>query len=87
MLAQFVHPHLHRNHREVMDDPRAWPRFMARTRYFRHLAQHHWLHHNYPNCNYNLLLGGDWLLGVHRRADADDLVAMQSIGLWVRSGD
>jgi hypothetical protein len=87
MLAQFVHPHLHRNHREVMDDPRAWPRFMARTRYFRHLAQHHWLHHTYPNCNYNLLLGGDWLLGVHRRADADDLVAMQSIGLWVRSGD
>jgi hypothetical protein len=83
MLAQFIHPHLHRNHAEVARDPRAWLRFAARTSYFRYLAQHHWLHHRYPNCNYNLLLGGDWLLRVHRRAGADDLEAMRSIGLWV----
>jgi hypothetical protein len=83
MLAQFVHPHLHRSYDDVSRDDRASIRVMARTWYFRALAQHHWLHHQHPNCNYNLLLGGDWLLGVHRRASAADFERMREIGLWV----
>jgi hypothetical protein len=83
LLAQFVHPYLHRRNADVGKDRRALIRFMARTRYFRYLARHHWLHHRYTDCNYNLLLGGDWLLGVHRRASADDLAAMHAIGIWV----
>jgi len=77
MLAQFVHPHLHRRHDDVSRDDRTW----IRVWYFRPLAQHHWLHHHHPNCNYNLLLGGDWLLGVHRRARAADFEHMREIGL------
>lgn len=81
-LAQWVHPCLHMPYAEIA--ARApWPvQHFARSWYFRRLAIHHWVHHRYEQCNYNLLMGGDWLLGQHRRASARDLVEMRRIGLW-----
>jgi hypothetical protein len=57
-------------------------RVLAKTAYFRYLARHHWLHHRYTNRNYNLLLGGDYVLGVSRKANNEDLDEIHSIGLW-----
>ncbi|HET6378302.1 MAG TPA: hypothetical protein VFG05_08375 [Methylocella sp.] len=82
VFSQFVHPYLHMRHELVLKQGPALIRLFARTRYFKYLARHHWLHHRYMGCNYNLLLGGDVLLGVHRRAALQDLDAMRAIGLW-----
>src|SRR3984893_18188892 len=73
LLAQFVHPYLHMRYDAVMQRGPIVIRVLARTAYFKYLARHHWLHHRYTNCNYNLLLGGDYVLGVHRSAAAQDI--------------
>jgi hypothetical protein len=81
LLAMLVHPYLHLSHSEVL---RRCPRPMAvllGTRYFRAVARHHYLHHVYQRCNFNLLMGGDWLLGTHRRASVDDLREMAELGI------
>lgn len=81
LLAQVVHPYLHMRHDEVMVQAPLHIRVLARTWYFRHLARHHWLHHRYGDCNYNLLLGGDVVLRVHRMASREDVEAMERQGL------
>jgi hypothetical protein len=51
------------------------------SRYIRAVRRHHYLHHKYLDCNFNLLLGGDWLLGVHRSPTPANLDAMSEIGI------
>jgi hypothetical protein len=82
LLAQFVHPYLHMRYDSVMKCGPIAIKMLARTAYFKYLARHHWLHHRYTHCNYNLLLGGDYVLGVHRSATAQDIDEMHAIGLW-----
>jgi hypothetical protein len=82
MLAQFIHRYLHMRYRDVIDRGPFVIRVLAKTAYFRYLARHHWLHHRYTNCNYNLLLGGDYVLGVWWNANNEDLDEIRSIGLW-----
>lgn len=73
LLAQYVHPYLHMTHAEARQRaPRLMRLFMA-TPYFRYLFRHHWLHHRHPDWNFNLVLGGDFLLGTHRRATEAEL--------------
>ena len=80
-LAHFIHPYLHMDYATALKTAR-WPvRLFLRTRVFRFIAAHHWLHHTYEDCNFNLLLGGDVLLGVQRLPSADDLKQMQAIGM------
>jgi hypothetical protein len=80
MLAQFIPAYLHMRYRDVIDRGPFVVRALAKTAYFRYLARHHWLHHRYTNCNYNLLLGGDYVLGVWRRAENEDLDDMALLG-------
>src|ERR1019366_9948121 len=82
MLAQFIHPYLHMRYGDVIDRGPFVVRVLAKTAYFRYLARYHWLHNRYTNCNYNLLLGGDYVLGVWRKANNEDLDEIRSIGLW-----
>ena len=56
---------------------------ILQTRSFRYLARHHWLHHHYEDSNYNLLLGGDIILGYHRKPRLQDLEKMARTGLPV----
>lgn len=83
MLAQVVHPYLHMRHAEVIEQAPPVMRMLADTRWFRFLARHHWLHHRYGDCNFNLMPGGDIILGVNRRASPADLEAMRRVGLAV----
>ncbi|MFZ1804985.1 MAG: hypothetical protein WAU05_13750 [Nitrospira sp.] len=64
-LAMFVHPYLHRRHDAIAE---ASPvlRWMFKPGYIRFLRQHHYPHHRYSDCNFNLLLGGDVMLGQYR---------------------
>lgn len=82
-LSRWFHPYLHRDHEAAVREAPRWVGRLLRTSYFRAVARHHFLHHKYPNSNFNLLLGGDWLLGVHRRATRADLDEMSAIGLRI----
>ena len=57
------------------------------TPYFKFLAQHHYLHHRYVNCNFNLLLGGDVICRKQRFPNEEDLIEMKKLGLFVKSKD
>src|SRR5262249_22322250 len=72
-LSRWIHPYLHQNRAMPAEEPPWWVAWLLRTTYFRAVARHHFLHHKYPDCNFNLLLGGDWLLGVHRSPSHGDI--------------
>jgi len=82
VLAQFVHPYIHMEYSQISSTAPLILRAFSTTLYFRYLASHHWLHHRYEDCNYNLLLGGDIVLGFHRSPTASDFAEMQAIGMW-----
>jgi hypothetical protein len=74
---------LHRSYECGIQESPCCVAWFLRTSYFREVARHHYLHHKYPNSNFNLLLGGDWLLLVNRRATRTDIEEMKKIGLRV----
>jgi hypothetical protein len=81
LLSMFVHPYLHLPHEEAV---RLAPRPLAlllKSRYGRAVARHHYVHHVYQRFNFNLLMGGDRLLGTYLQASPDDLLAMEAIGI------
>ena len=57
-------------------------RFFSDWPIYKFLARHHYLHHAYPNKNFNVVLPiADYVLGTHIRASQSDLNEMQRIGL------
>ena len=82
-ITIFLHPYLHRRHSEAVREAPGAIRWLLHTRYIRAAARNHYLHHKYIRCNYNLLLGGDYLLSQHRAATADDLEEMRRLGVPV----
>ena len=81
LLSMLIHPYLHREHEAATREAPAVLAFLLKTRYFQAVSRHHYLHHKYPECNFNLLLGGDFLLGTYRKAGAQDLREIAAIGL------
>jgi hypothetical protein len=50
---------------------------------YKFLARHHFLHHRYPNRNFNVVFPlADYVLGTNVRANEDDLKYMQQAGLF-----
>lgn len=83
ILSNYVHPYLHMPYEEARAKAPWLLSMLLGTRYVRAVARHHFLHHRYINRNFNLLLGGDWLRGKVRRANARDLAEMRRIGIRV----
>jgi len=83
MSSMFLHPYLHMRYDDSLRTAPPFLRWFLRTRYCRFIYRHHYLHHRYVRCNYNLLFGGDFLLGVYRRATPEDLEDIRAIGLPV----
>lgn len=81
LLSNYVHPYLHMRHRDAVKQAPAWLAVLLRTSYFRMMARHHYLHHRYVACNFNLLLGGDWLRRVSRQPGELDMPLMKALGL------
>ncbi len=79
-MSKYLHPLVHK--------PELWaqaPTFfkkISRTRYMRWVFENHLLHHKHLNCNFNLLLGGDYLVGAHRFPSGKEKVEIQK--LWER---
>ncbi|WP_437672259.1 hypothetical protein [Sorangium sp. So ce131] len=76
-----LHPYLHMPRAEAMARASAPMRWLLDTRYVRFISRHHYLHHRYMHCNYNLLWLGDVLLGRHRRPSDKDVEEMRKIGM------
>lgn len=81
MMSKFIHPCLHMRHDEALRAASGFKRWLLQTHYMKFIARHHYLHHRHMKYNFNLLWGGDFLLGVHRRPSSKDLVKMRALGL------
>jgi hypothetical protein len=57
-------------------------RFFATWSAYKFVARHHYLHHRYPDKNFNVAFPvGDWLFGTVARASEDDRRAMEAEGI------
>lgn len=83
LMSMWIHPLLHRAHGDAAGRTSPLGRWLLKTRYMKAVVRGHYLHHRYINCNYNLLLGGDYLFGAYRRPSAADLKDMARLGLPV----
>jgi hypothetical protein len=80
LLSRTVHKHIHRPYGQGKDGG-AVVEWLLASRYGRMMIRHHWLHHRYNDVNFNLLLGGDWILGVGRLPSNEDLSRMEADGI------
>lgn len=78
-----LHPYLHMRYEDALKKASPPMRWFLGTAYCRFIYRHHYLHHRYVRCNYNLMFGGDWLLGVHRPPAPEDLENLRALGLPV----
>jgi hypothetical protein len=87
LLSMIVHPFIHLDQsgaQKVAPKPVAW---LLRTRYLQAAVKNHYVHHEQPDRNFNLLLGGDVLWGVHRAPTEAELSKMESLGLLSHSAE
>ena len=57
-------------------------RFFAKWAAYKFVARHHFLHHRYPDKNFNVAFPvGDWLFGTVAKVSDDDLAAMRAEGI------
>jgi hypothetical protein len=83
LMSRVIHPYLHQPYQDALNNAHGAVRWALSTSYMRYLWRHHWLHHQYPQWNFNLVLGGDWLRGAHRVPSEEDRQRMREIGLPV----
>ncbi len=83
LMSEFIHPLLHLTYDEAREAAPPLLKPLVATRYFRYVACHHWLHHRHMDVNFNLMLGGDYILGRHRAPTRAELAEMAAIGLCV----
>ena len=81
LMSEFIHPLLHMDYQIAQQQAHPILKPILKTRYFKYLAHHHWLHHRHPKYNFNLMLGGDWLFGCHRKATTEEITEMKALGL------
>jgi len=81
LSSMLLHPYLHMTRAEALARA-SWPmRLCLQSRYVRFISRHHFLHHRYVHCNYNLLWLGDFLLGRHRSPSEKDRADMRGLGM------
>ncbi len=81
LITKYVHPYLHQRYEIAMAEAPPIIRRILATRYMKISAQNHYMHHEYLHCNYNLLLGADYLLGHYRPPSTRDYENMRRIGV------
>ena len=65
VLSKYLHPFLHEEN-PISKSTSTIMKHFLNSRYFLYIQLYHYIHHRYPLCNFNLMLGGDYLLGVAR---------------------
>jgi hypothetical protein len=82
LLSMHLHPLMHMPYEKAANTPGVTG-FIMKTSVVRWIVRHQWLHHRYEESNFNLLPGGDFLLGTHLSASPDDLREMAQEGIPV----
>lgn len=77
LFSKYLHPLVH--HPEEISSASLIVQRVARTKYMRRVVQNHFLHHKYSDTNFNLLLGGDYLLGVRQRMSKEDHLEFEAL--------
>lgn len=83
-LAECIHPYIHLPYSDALRLTNGPMKLFVRSSYFKYLASHHFIHHKYIDCNFNLVLGGDYFLRCHRPPSSTDIAEMKSLGLFTR---
>jgi len=80
LISRYIHPFLH----AIDDLPHSnrLIRWIAKSSYMRWAFQNHFLHHRHPLTNFNLLPGGDYLVGHYRAPTPEELTECRA--LWRR---
>ncbi len=82
IMAHWVHPYMHMSKQDVKQNHGSFINWLINTRYMRNVAINHFIHHKYGGVsNYNLVLGGDILRRISRKATAEDFREMKTVGL------
>jgi hypothetical protein len=81
LLSRFVHPLLHCPEKEVRVKAGPLIAWIIRSPYGRWARKSHYIHHRHPAYNFNLLPGGDFVLGTYRAPTPVELADMTAIGL------
>jgi hypothetical protein len=81
-MSRYLHPISH-NGDEDARRPVLF-RYLLRTKYIREVIRYHFIHHAHGSCNYNLILGADYLLGWRKKASAADYQQMEKIGIELK---
>jgi|GEM_PF-1159467 len=76
-MSKYVHPLIHAPEETHKHGP--FIRWFMKTRYAEEILLNHFLHHNDGNKNFNLFLGGDYLIGLHRSASPEELKEYNSL--------
>ncbi|MES3037719.1 MAG: hypothetical protein V4736_07420 [Bdellovibrionota bacterium] len=77
LMSKFIHPLIH--HPEDIETSHPIVRAISRTKYMQKIFQNHFLHHKRMDTNFNLLLGGDYILGVHETPTEDESVELENL--------
>lgn len=81
MMSKYIHPWMHVSYEVALREAPWAVAMLLRTRYFRAMYRNHFMHHKYGTCDYNFMLGGDYLLLAHRSPNDEDLREMAQVGL------
>ncbi len=81
MMSKWLHPLIHKAEEGLLHTCTPLEQRIMNSWYMKLVLRDHFLHHEYVNCNYNLLRGGDYMRFVHRDATTDELATMKRIGL------
>lgn len=83
IMSRYVHPFSHQNFEIAIENAPYIIRKLLRTKYLQMVIRHHFIHHEYPIYNFNLVLGADYILGWHKKPKEEDKKKMRSIGIKV----
>lgn len=83
IMSRYVHPFSHQDFETAIQDAPYLLRKLLRTKYLQMVIRHHFIHHEYPLHNFNLILGADYFLGWHKKPKEEDREKMRNIGIKI----
>lgn len=82
-MSKYIHPLIHAPEETHLHGP--FVRWFMKTNYAERVLLNHFLHHNDGDKNFNLFLGGDRLIGLHRSATPAEMIEYNQLLLEFRA--
>jgi hypothetical protein len=75
--SKFLHPYLHKDRTQALEQAGPLTRMLLETRYAEWISRAHWVHHKGGGGNFNLLPGADLLFGDLRKPNLGMILRMR----------